>query len=197
MNDPLYNHEVFGPEKGRGGRIGKSDEQLIQDLISIHNAENWLGMDDDDSSGGGLGPALRPPSGSSPPKDPTSGSGTQRAPPSGKKPRADTPDSAVDVNLSPGSSTSSSSDYQTDNVGAEHKSASRKIPGKSEEEKVTIATQTGIEEADRGFDVGKLSVDPHCYECKVKYRDPRPKDLVMFLHAWKYSVRKQQISLQC
>ena len=43
MNDPLYNHEVFGPQKGKGGLIGKSDEQLIQDLISIHNAENWLG----------------------------------------------------------------------------------------------------------------------------------------------------------
>ena len=58
----------------------------------------------------------------------------------------------------------------------------------SEQEKVTIATQTGIEEADKGFDIAKLSVDPHCYECKVKYRDPRPKDLVMFLHAWTYSV---------
>ena len=51
VNDPLYNHVVFGPEKGKGGRIGKSDEKLIADLISIHNAENWLGLDED-----GLGP---------------------------------------------------------------------------------------------------------------------------------------------
>lgn len=42
----MYNHEVFGPLKGRGGDTGgKSDEQLISDLISIHNAENWLGVD--------------------------------------------------------------------------------------------------------------------------------------------------------
>ena len=47
MNDPLYNHVVFGPLKGKGGHIGKSDDQLIQDLIAIHNAENWLGMDGD------------------------------------------------------------------------------------------------------------------------------------------------------
>ena len=47
MNDPLYNHVVFGPEKGKGGNIGKTDEALIADLISIHNAENWLGMDGD------------------------------------------------------------------------------------------------------------------------------------------------------
>lgn len=47
VNDPLYNHTVFGPEKGRGGNIGKTDEELIRDLINIHNAENWLGMDGD------------------------------------------------------------------------------------------------------------------------------------------------------
>jgi hypothetical protein len=46
VNDPLYNHEVFGPSKGRGGDIGgKTDEQLVRDLINIHNAENWLGID--------------------------------------------------------------------------------------------------------------------------------------------------------
>ena len=39
------------------------------------------------------------------------------------------------------------------------------------------------------FDQKKLTVDHHCYECKVKYRDPRPRDLVMFLHAWTYSVK--------
>ena len=38
---------MFGPGKGKGGTIDKSDEQLIQDLIAIHNAENWLGMDGD------------------------------------------------------------------------------------------------------------------------------------------------------
>lgn len=47
VNDPLYNHTVFGPERGRGGNIGKTDEELIRDLISIHNAENWLGIDGD------------------------------------------------------------------------------------------------------------------------------------------------------
>ena len=48
MNDPLYNHVVFGPEKGKNGNIGKTDEELIHDLISIHNAENWLGGEGDD-----------------------------------------------------------------------------------------------------------------------------------------------------
>ena len=58
----------------------------------------------------------------------------------------------------------------------------------------TIATQTGIEEADELFDHKKLSYDAHCYECKVKYRDPSPKDLVMFLHAYTYTVMFEMIS---
>jgi hypothetical protein len=40
VNDPLYNHEVFGPSKGKGGDIGgKSDDQLVRDLINIHFLE--------------------------------------------------------------------------------------------------------------------------------------------------------------
>lgn len=35
-----------------------------------------------------------------------------------------------------------------------------------------------------------MTTDKHCYECKVRYRDPKPQDLVMYLHAWKYQVRK-------
>lgn len=42
---------MFGPLKGKGGDIGgKTDEQLINDLISIHNAENWLGVDGEPSA---------------------------------------------------------------------------------------------------------------------------------------------------
>lgn len=41
-NDPLYNSEIFGPEKGKGGRLNKSHEQLIRDLIRHHSLENWI-----------------------------------------------------------------------------------------------------------------------------------------------------------
>jgi len=117
--------------------------------------------------------------------------------------RSDTPDSAVtDLHSIPTSTDSPSSSSPVscngdnshgillDNVGTSIKSMTMPMGarnGLKDQVKVTIATQTGIEEADRGFDISKLSVDPHCYECKVKYRDPRPKDLVMFLHAWTYS----------
>lgn len=54
--------------------------------------------------------------------------------------------------------------------------------------KVTVATQTGHEAPDYTFNPDKMTVDKHCYECKVRYRDPKPQDLIMYLHAWKYRV---------
>lgn len=53
---------------------------------------------------------------------------------------------------------------------------------------MTVSTQTGQESPDTVFTTEKISVDKHCYECKVRYRDPKPQDLVMYLHAWKYKV---------
>lgn len=43
---------------------------------------------------------------------------------------------------------------------------------------------------DQDLTSDKVVIDKHCYECKVHYRDPKPRDLVMYLHAWKYKVRK-------
>lgn len=53
---------------------------------------------------------------------------------------------------------------------------------------LNVSTQTGQDVPDTDFDAEKLTHDPHCYECRVKFRDPKPKDLIMYLHAWKYSV---------
>jgi len=53
---------------------------------------------------------------------------------------------------------------------------------------VTVATQTGHESPDLAFNPDKMTTDGHCYECKVRYKDPKPQDLVMYLHAWKYKV---------
>lgn len=60
--------------------------------------------------------------------------------------------------------------------------------GRVRDSKVTVATQTGHEAPDFTFNPDKMTVDKHCYECKVRYRDPKPQDLIMYLHAWKYKV---------
>lgn len=132
-NDPLYNDTIFGPEKGRGGVFGKSDEQLIQDLIYAHNAENWV------KNNGEL-PCL--------PEDTHNTNGS------------------VSVDS-----------LQTEEMIGQ-------IPKSTH---IDMSTQTSMELPDIKFDKSKLSVDPYCNECKVRYKDPEPKDLIMYLHAFKYS----------
>ncbi|XP_016907833.1 pseudouridylate synthase RPUSD2 isoform X1 [Apis cerana] len=150
VNDPLYNHVVFGPEKGKGGNIGKTDQELVRDLISIHNAENWLGMDGDSEM-------------------------------SLFKPKLDMEDRVSLNNDKDGSSPSS-----TPGLAEEEQQQQQQQQQQEQSLKVTVGTQTGSEPPDSSFTNDKMTVDPHCYECKVKYRDPKPSDLVMYLHAWRY-----------
>ncbi|KAK6623538.1 hypothetical protein RUM43_009390 [Polyplax serrata] len=174
VNDPLYNHTVFGPEKGKGGNIGKNDEELIHDLINIHNAENWLGMEGDSELSmfktrpdldDGLNSINR--KGSSSPVD-DEGDGSREPSPCGGENSPSRCSLGSPVSLAQGSPS-------TPSGGAVVRTS-----------KVTVATQTGHEAPDLTFQSEKMTTDPHCYECKVRYRDPKPKDLVMYLHAWKY-----------
>lgn len=42
VNDTLYNCDAFGPERGKGGRYGKTIRQLSADVVSRHRASTWL-----------------------------------------------------------------------------------------------------------------------------------------------------------
>ena len=50
------------------------------------------------------------------------------------------------------------------------------------------ATGDNAQNKEYSYQSSLMTVDNHCYECKVRYRDPKPRDLVMYLHALKYSV---------
>lgn len=131
-NDPLYNDTIFGPEKGRRGKFGKTDKQLIQDLIIAHNAENWLETDKT---------SLMP----------------------------------VVVN----------------NINVTKPLESPKLEINADQSPncmfINMSTQTGMDLPDMKYDKNKHSIDPYCQECKTLYKDPQPKDLMMYLHAFKYS----------
>ncbi|XP_061394626.1 pseudouridylate synthase RPUSD2-like [Musca vetustissima] len=190
-NDPLYNHEVFGPLKGRGGDIGgKTDEELVRDLINIHNAENWLGIDGDSEM-----PFFKPHK---------NDCETDHLPIGGNHPLIEDDNDAVSRETSPVYSNSPTIvDLSPENatIGCNTvDSLSNKLGDTSKTDdtieneadssnihvKVTVATQTDHESPDTSFNPEKMTLDKHCYECKVRYRDPKPKDLIMYLHAWKY-----------
>ncbi|XP_037959336.1 RNA pseudouridylate synthase domain-containing protein 2-like [Teleopsis dalmanni] len=220
VNDPLYNHEVFGPLKGRGGDIGgKTDEELVRDLINIHNAENWLGIDGDSemslfksiksdcdaesmsvSSGPKSGNLLSDEESISREASPCSESPRPNVTPSMSNESPIETNSAecgtTMVDASTGTCTTGNSSIGVGGnmtVGAETLiingtglAATGIRANMKPHVKVTVATQTGHESPDMAFNTDKMTSDKHCYECKVRYRDPKPKDLVMYLHAWKY-----------
>lgn len=200
LNDPLYNHEVFGPLKGRSGDIGgKSDEELIRDLINIHNAENWLGIDCDSdislfkntkdetdleslSSDQTFGKsmiemfykyifvllisisflAVHH-------SDDDAGVNSRETTP----PCVENQQTSESVKLQPQQQQQCTNNTPVYSV-------------KPDEATVLPNTSSAV---DQDLASDKVVIDKHCYECKVHYRDPKPKDLVMYLHAWKYKVR--------
>ncbi|XP_026488798.2 pseudouridylate synthase RPUSD2-like isoform X2 [Vanessa tameamea] len=199
VNDPLYNHPVFGPIRGKGGDTGgKTDEQLVRDLIAIHNAENWLGVDaaDDDLL------FSKPASDDKVGEDECEGPASRESSPRLESPAPGlTPSTIMTPTLASPSSASEAPG------GVPSPAPSPELTDDSSDaksDKVTVATQTGCSPAivrtssnnpgsatsmiTAGSSTGAdaLTPDPHCYECRVRYRDPRPRDLVMYLHAWKY-----------
>lgn len=125
VNDPLYNDKVFGPLKGKGGDFGgKTDDELIKELIEIHNAEGFLGLDAD-------------------------------------------PDPKVAKTIK--------------SQAAQYSSIS--MPTSPNEK----SSQTSYEYPDTTFDSAKMTSDDNCLECKLKYKDPNPEQLVMYLHCLKYT----------
>ncbi|XP_046386975.1 RNA pseudouridylate synthase domain-containing protein 2-like isoform X2 [Ischnura elegans] len=194
LNDPLYNSTVFGPNKGRGGDFGgKGDEELIKDLISIHNAENWLGVLDGDVD------IQERPSRPSPPRSQHSeqeeGAAVVKTTFMGMVDEA-----SRELVKEEELSASSAQD------GRKEELASVREGSEGHATTTTVGTQTpGKEDGEDGggsavdaewtpqpvkpmqpYNPDLLTVDENCHECKVNYRDPKPKDLAMYLHAWKY-----------
>ncbi|XP_023031362.1 RNA pseudouridylate synthase domain-containing protein 2 [Drosophila willistoni] len=181
LNDPLYNHEVFGPLKGRSGDIGgKTDDELIRDLINIHNAENWLGIDCDSDI------SLFKNTKDETDRESLSSDQTsaihQSDDDGGINSRETTPPCSESIQ------------QQTTNSvkqHLEHPNTSRSQIEYSSTSDDTISPEShncnNVEDSiDVGLKSDKITIDKHCYECKVHYRDPKAKDLVMYLHAWKY-----------
>ncbi|KFP83727.1 RNA pseudouridylate synthase domain-containing protein 2, partial [Acanthisitta chloris] len=56
VNDPIYNMEAWGPDRGKGGKIGKTDEELLKALVEEHRSKQSLevlGISEEDLSSSG------------------------------------------------------------------------------------------------------------------------------------------------
>jgi len=117
VNDPLYNHPVFGEERGRAGRFGRPEAELVTELCNLHSADNW-----EDGEFHLL----------------------------------------------------QNREGETGNIYSESYH-SFLLNGTN-----TLTTAPAL-------DKELLKTDSNCYECSSRLRDPNSSELVMFLHALRYS----------
>ncbi|XP_013773914.1 RNA pseudouridylate synthase domain-containing protein 2-like isoform X2 [Limulus polyphemus] len=158
VNDPLYNHEVFGPNKGKGGDLGKSREQLLEDLIKVHTAENWLNEEESSSGTSNDSDQTKYDKLVGEKKDENEDTSGQQATIAEENKNIEC---AGSTSLTCG--ITSSLKHYTENDKQYEKLKKQYV-----------------------FDPKKITYDPNCYDCQRKYKDPKPSDLIMFLHALKY-----------
>ncbi|XP_075019743.1 pseudouridylate synthase RPUSD2 [Calonectris borealis] len=167
VNDPIYNMEAWGPDRGKGGKIDKTDEELLKALVEEHRSKqslDILGILEEDLNSN----AENKDSGNS-------GDCTKSA-------QAD----PINENSCPAKGTK---DPERDAKDPERNDiAACPLNSDTNLEMLEKNEELGSCENRGGQTGGESSEekDPLCVECKITRRDPSPKDLVMYLHALRY-----------
>ncbi|XP_041827403.1 RNA pseudouridylate synthase domain-containing protein 2 [Melanotaenia boesemani] len=162
LNDPIYGSSAWGPHRGKGGLVGKSDEDLLQALVEEHRSqENLLLLDImDDCIGVTHEPEKK-----------------------GASKKMDRPDCSSEPNKTSESGQDQDNKLDsTEGVNVNSNTTFEKcqdtIPIKSSgnQTKSTNSTQ----------ETAPWTRDHLCSECKIVRTDPTEKELIMYLHALRY-----------
>ncbi|XP_051632980.1 pseudouridylate synthase RPUSD2 isoform X2 [Manacus candei] len=188
VNDPIYNMEAWGPDRGKGGKIGKTDEELLKALVEEHRSKQSLeilGISEEDLNSGGenkdcgdSGDCTK-----SAEADPLNGNSCPAE--DVKDPERDTKDpqrDEKDPERNVKDPERNVKDPERNDIAA--------CPANSDINQETLEKDKeldscGNQDGQTG-QKGWEEKDPLCVECRMSRRDPSPKELVMFLHALRY-----------
>ncbi|XP_068436515.1 pseudouridylate synthase RPUSD2 isoform X2 [Clinocottus analis] len=159
LNDPIYGSSAWGPHRGRGGQVGKSNEELLQALVEEHRSQESLHLLDF-------------------PDD-----GIEQEAEKNK-----TPEKAVPVEANR-SEESHQIDTQVPTCGsdtADKVSQGCVDPDGNDTSSVkTQPNQSNGNQTEATTPKGPPR-DHLCSECKLVRPDPTERDLIMYLHALRY-----------
>ncbi|XP_062253856.1 RNA pseudouridylate synthase domain-containing protein 2 isoform X2 [Platichthys flesus] len=165
-NDPIYGSSAWGPNRGKGGLVGKSNEELLHALVEEHRSQeslHLLDMQDD-------GIAIR-----------------QQAE---KNKTCEKPDVTSEPDLSgdapqtqmPTGCTSSSATVEEVKQGCTDSNTN----SSSLQDSQIQSNGNLTEETDSSQKTPAVTRDSLCSECKLVRPDPTEKELIMYLHALRY-----------
>ncbi|XP_023154743.2 RNA pseudouridylate synthase domain-containing protein 2 [Amphiprion ocellaris] len=162
VNDPIYGASAWGPHRGKGGHIGKSDEELLQALVQEHQNLHLLDITDDCT---GVGQEAKKKIKISEKMD--------------KSGRTAEPDES-------GESCQTQVDKKFDCTETTNINAKNASLTESQNPLSTNSNGNQTEAADSTRKTPQGTQDHLCSECKLVRPDPTEKELIMYLHALRY-----------
>lgn len=164
LNDPIYGSSAWGPDRGKGGLVGKSNEELLQALVEEHRSHESLHLLDIPDDGIKIEQEAE---NSKTSEKAEKEEETSEAKKSAESHQTQEATSSETVNKVSQSCTDLNADI-----------TSLKPPIKSN------GSQT--EMTDMTHKTPPASRDHLCSECKLVRPDPTEKELIMYLHALRY-----------
>ncbi|KFO97756.1 RNA pseudouridylate synthase domain-containing protein 2, partial [Calypte anna] len=156
VNDPIYNTQAWGPDRGRAGRIGKTDEELLKALVEEHRAKqslDILGISEQDWE-----------------------TGTENEDCGGSK------DCTEDSERGTTDPEGGTKDPERNGVAACPLDSGSNLERLKKNQELCSGGNCEGETGGKGSE----EKDPLCLECSISRRDPSPQELVMYLHALRY-----------
>lgn len=164
LNDPIYGSSAWGPHRGKGGLVGKSDEELLQALVEEHRSQESLHLLDIPNDG------REQEAGRSKTSEKNDAlEETAETDPSGERHQTE-----VDTRQSDAAVNELIQGYTDVHANDTARKSPTKTNGsRTETSDSTLRTPPG-------------SRDHLCSECRLVRPDPTEKELIMYLHALRY-----------
>nr|XP_019940571.1 PREDICTED: RNA pseudouridylate synthase domain-containing protein 2 isoform X2 [Paralichthys olivaceus] len=172
LNDPIYGSSAWGPHRGKGGVVGKSDEELLHALVEEHRSQESLHLLDMQDDGIGIKQQAEK---------------NKTCEKRNKSDDTSEPDLSGDTHQTQMPSCTSSSaavdevkqdctDSNTDSSSLQESQSQQPIESNGDQ----------TEKTDNSQENPAGTRDHLCSECKLIRPDPTEKELIMYLHALRY-----------
>lgn len=167
LNDPIYGSSAWGPNRGKGGLMNMSDEELLEALLQEHRSKESLHLLDIPDE------VL---SNKRNPKTSTVGdvlvnndllASAESVSPASEEKICEMAGASLQTVVSESNTSSNGTEAETNGAQAEKGSSHS-------------------EESSRSAYDARVARDHLCGECKIVRPDPTEKELVMYLHALRY-----------
>lgn len=183
LNDPIYGSSAWGPNRGKGGLVGKTDEELLQALVEEHCSQESLHMLDIPDDGIEI---VKEADKNKTSEKKGNSDGLSEPNKSRESHQTQTDACGGDTKLDTQVMTGCSSSNETVNEVNQGYTDTNANSTSLLECQSTIPKRSDGTQTDSTQKTPPGTRDNLCSECKLVRQDPTEKELIMYLHALRY-----------